>query len=244
MRGFVEYSKSSNLAVHQRATPLQVPRRAIGILIVRRTSSKTISGERSKSKPQRVCEGPSSSTLVFCWLSSRTPHHQKSALSLDVVWRKALKGRMSNAPSFSDRNSSGVAMSSTVFGMWRTLAAGTRALMAWCTATQAGTMPLESRSFAIISVRTMTCLASAGTCCLMARDTGPALSKPSFTATTGKESLLAFSTSSATEASWLDISSRTPLLAPRRATVSSGSTEPIPRTTTNAPAGTAARACL
>mmetsp|Transcript_37683 Transcript_37683/g.106483 ORF Transcript_37683/g.106483 Transcript_37683/m.106483 type:complete len:228 (+) Transcript_37683:414-1097(+) len=226
------------------AMPLQRPRAVISSFRLRRTSSSVISGDLSKSKPQSVCDVPRSATRVFSWLSRRTAHHQKSALSLDVVCRKALNGRRSKSPSFSERISTGVAMSSTVFGMWLTVARLARARTAACTATELGTIPLESRSCANRSVRTTTSLASAGRCSATAFRIGSSLSRPSFTTATGIGALLAFRMSSAALPSLVDISSSMPLPAPRRATWSMGMMDPRPTTMTKASGETLASALL
>mmetsp|Transcript_92765 Transcript_92765/g.198894 ORF Transcript_92765/g.198894 Transcript_92765/m.198894 type:complete len:231 (-) Transcript_92765:1137-1829(-) len=229
--------------VHHIAMPLQRPREVISNLRFRRTSSRTISGDRSKSKPQSVFGGPNTPICVLSWLSMRTAHHQKSAFSFDVVWRKALKGRMSNSFNLSERISTGAAESSIVFGMCETSAFVARAWTALCINTEAGTMPFDSMSWARSSVRMTTCFASLGTCCATAFAMGASLSKPSGTATIAKlVRLFALRIFSPTLASLVDISIRTPF--PFRATVSMGRMDPKPSTTKKAPFGTAAMASL
>mmetsp|Transcript_32468 Transcript_32468/g.98130 ORF Transcript_32468/g.98130 Transcript_32468/m.98130 type:complete len:226 (-) Transcript_32468:499-1176(-) len=211
---------------------------------LRRTSSRAISELRSKSKPHNDNDGPKAPTTVSGWLSSRTGHHHKSALSFDEVCLKALKARTSKSPNLWERTSIGVADSSKICGRCCTVARGATALTAMCAALQAGTTPLDSKSGAMSSVKITTCLAVAGTCFASAFRTASSLSRPSVTAVTGKARLLSFRISLARSASRVDMSSRTPLPCLRRATCIAGRTEPRPRTTTNAPAGRAAMASL
>mmetsp|Transcript_23894 Transcript_23894/g.67688 ORF Transcript_23894/g.67688 Transcript_23894/m.67688 type:complete len:229 (+) Transcript_23894:2227-2913(+) len=227
------------------ATALQRPRSEILSWTLRRTSSRVIWEERSKSKPQSVCGGPRSATFVLGWLSRRTLHHQKSALSFDELWRKALKFLTSNAPNLSVRISVGVAISSTVFGKCWICARGAMALTAACAAKEAGTRPLDKRSDANISVNTTTCVASAGRCGTSTWWTTSSLSKPCGIATTGKLSLLAFTSSVARPARRDESSSSTARPgAWRRATCKAGRMEPRPKMTINAPGGTQAIASL
>mmetsp|Transcript_91471 Transcript_91471/g.267628 ORF Transcript_91471/g.267628 Transcript_91471/m.267628 type:complete len:245 (-) Transcript_91471:297-1031(-) len=244
MRGLVEYSRPPNFAVHQSATALHRPRVLMSSFSVRRTSSSVISGDLSKSKPHKVLGGPRIARRTFGWLSSRTPHHQKSAFSFDVVWRKALKGRMSKSPSFSERISMGVAKSSAVWGRWRTCAPGARAVAAACATWEAGTTPLESMSLAKRSVRTITSFVPAGRWCLTARATGSSLSRPSGTPTTGKDRLFSARISSDSLTSLLDVSRSMPRSRPLRAAKSMGMMDPMPMTMTNASGATVARASL
>mmetsp|Transcript_29500 Transcript_29500/g.74128 ORF Transcript_29500/g.74128 Transcript_29500/m.74128 type:complete len:246 (-) Transcript_29500:910-1647(-) len=245
MPGLVEYSRPLEvLAVHHKATALRRPRCDIFSCISRRTSSNGISELRSKSKPARVCEGPSNPTFVSGWLSKRVAHHQKSALSFDELCRKALNGLMSNSPILSERSSIGVTDNSTVFGMWCTLAFGAIAVTAACAVVHEGTIPLESKSGLKSSVMITTCLTFSGKFCLRASVRGSFLAKPSLIATVGSETPLAFATSRARFANRADCSNKTTRPPARRAASSAGRMEPNPRMTMNAPSGPAAMASL